>query len=193
VVQNVIAGVLIGLERPIQLEDWVEIGDTGLSKVKDINLTNTILRSVEGKVFIVPNASILSGRIINYTRSGIVEVTLKLEVPITTDYDQVKSLILKIVEKNRYILPVLPAEEESKVRRLFQLPRVRRLLELTGDNSQFQPQVLITNITSDHIQLDVHIWIREFERRDLIISQVMEELLKGLNSYSEKRADCSGP
>ncbi len=186
VVQNVIAGFLILLERPIQLEDWIEIGDTGLTQVKDINLTNTVLRSSDGRLFVIPNSNILSSKVTNYTRSALVEVTLKLEVPFQANYDAVKGLILKIIEANRRILPIVPNEEESIIRRIIQLPRVRRLLDYSGDTARFQPQVLITSINASSIALDVHIWIREFEKKDLIVSEVMEEILHGLKGMGIK-------
>lgn len=186
VVQNVIAGILIALERPIRLEDWIEIGDTGLTKVKDINLTNTVLRSSDGRIFVIPNSNILGSRITNYTRSALVEVKLKLEIPIGVDYTAVKNLILKIIEANKRILPVVPKEEESIFRKIVQLPHVRRLLDLSGDVSRFQPQVLITSINPSSIALDVHIWIREFEKKDLIVSEVMEEILHGLKDMNIK-------
>jgi len=42
IIQNVIAGLLITIRRPIRLEDYISIGfpDIGISKVKDVNISN---------------------------------------------------------------------------------------------------------------------------------------------------------
>ena len=59
IIQNAISGVLIAVIKPIQLEDWVEVGPipfTGISRVKDINLMNTVLKEVDGRIITVPNS-----------------------------------------------------------------------------------------------------------------------------------------
>ena len=50
IISNLLSGLLISFTRPIQLEDWVEVGlapSTGVCRVKDINLMATVLRDIE--------------------------------------------------------------------------------------------------------------------------------------------------
>ena len=68
IIQNAIAGILISIVRPIQLEDWVEVGPlplNGLGRVKDITLMNTVMRDLDGRIVTVPNAQIMNGKVIN--------------------------------------------------------------------------------------------------------------------------------
>jgi len=52
IIQNVIAGILITINRPTRLEVWVIISgrpETGLSRVQDTSLTTTILQELDGR------------------------------------------------------------------------------------------------------------------------------------------------
>ncbi|MEM2979347.1 MAG: mechanosensitive ion channel, partial [Methanomassiliicoccales archaeon] len=52
VIQNAFAGILISFTKPLEVEDWVEVGGmpaTGLCRVKDINLINTVMRDLDGR------------------------------------------------------------------------------------------------------------------------------------------------
>jgi small conductance mechanosensitive channel len=88
IIQNLIAGLLIAIERPIQLEELIEVGgapETGICKVKDITLTTTVLRNTNGRLIYLPNSVVLSSRIINYTKSGFVELPVQLTIPYSSD------------------------------------------------------------------------------------------------------------
>jgi hypothetical protein len=68
IIQNAISGLLIAIIKPIQLEDWVEVGPiplTNISRVKDITLMNTVLKEVDGRIITVPNSQIINGKVIN--------------------------------------------------------------------------------------------------------------------------------
>ena len=51
IIQNAVAGVLITINRPVQLEEWVVVSgrpETGLCRVQDISFTTTILQALDG-------------------------------------------------------------------------------------------------------------------------------------------------
>lgn len=180
VIQNFISGLLIVLQKPIKMSEWIEYSDTGLCQVKDINMTNTLLRGSDGRIFVVPNSLLIGSKIVNYTRSAIVQVTLKLEISFTSDYELIKALILDIARRNKYILPMIPEEDLSVIQKIMALPHMKRMREYSEDMNDLEPSVLITSITTESIHLDVHIWIHDIARRDSISSDMMEALLKGL-------------
>lgn len=81
------SGVMILFFRPFMLGDQVEL--SGLSgTVDDIGLFQTSLSAVNGERIIIPNSSITSGPIINYsargTRRASVEISVSPEVPAET-------------------------------------------------------------------------------------------------------------
>lgn len=183
IIQNFIAGILISIGRPIELEDWVEIAgpiQTGISKVKDITLTRTILRDIDGKLLYVPNFTLLSSKIINYTKSGFVEVPVQLTIPYDSDYEKVKGIIREVANNNVRILPNVPREERSIIVKLFELSRTKRLFDDKSDISKFEPRILISDISGSNITLVIRIWIREINKKEEIVSEFLDSLLEKL-------------
>ena len=74
VIQNILAGILITINRPVHLEEWIIVGErptTGLCKVRDISFTTTILQGLDGGLILMPNSSIISSKVVNYSRGGL--------------------------------------------------------------------------------------------------------------------------
>lgn len=177
IIQNFIAGLLISVGRPIQLEDWVGIGDTGISNIKDIGLTRTVLRNKDGKLFYVPNSLLISNIIINYTKSGFVEIPVPLTIPYSSDFEKVKNIVKEVAHGHAKILPNVSRVEKKYISKLFELSSIRILFKDKMDMSMFEPRVLISDISDSKTTLSVRIWIREIEKKDEIISEFLEKLL----------------
>jgi small-conductance mechanosensitive channel len=64
IIQNVIAGILIAVSRPVELDDWVDISGTGISNIKDITLTRPVLRDKNGRLYYIPNSILISSIIV---------------------------------------------------------------------------------------------------------------------------------
>jgi small conductance mechanosensitive channel len=183
IIQNLIAGILIAIERPIQLEEWVEMGgapDTGICKVKDITLTTTVLRNMNGRIIYVPNSVLLSSRIVNYTKSGFVELPVQLTIPYGSDLEKIKRTVLEVADGNARILPNVPIEEKSIMTQLLEMPPFKRLFEPDLNVTMFEPKVLIADISGSTITLSIRIWIREVNKREIIVSEFLDSLLKKL-------------
>jgi len=183
IAQNLMAGIMIGLERRIQLEDWIDIGgtpDTKPARVKDITLTKSILLDPSGKLVIVPNSTIISSKVINYTKAGFFEVPLPLTLPLNADIDKVKRIILDVADKHDKILPNVPSEEKRAMVRTIQLPQFKRLFENSISMESFNPRVLVTDISNARVTLSIRIWIREINKRDDIVSGFLDTLFKRL-------------
>jgi small conductance mechanosensitive channel len=182
IIQNLIAGILIIIERPIQHEDWIEIGGTseGVCKVKDITLSTTILRNINGRIVYMPNSVLLSSRIINYTKSGFVEIPVQLTIPYGSDIEKIRRTILKVADENARILPNVSIEEKTVVTQVLVLPRLKGLFEHDFDVKMFEPRILISDISGSKITLSIRIWIREVNKKDEIVSEFLDSLLKRL-------------
>jgi len=106
IVNNLVSGVIIAFERPIQIGDQIEIG-TKAGVVKEIGVRSSKIHSAEGSDIIVPNGDLLSQHLINWTmqdRSKRIEFTIG--VSYETDIDQVRDLITDKLKTNERILPV---------------------------------------------------------------------------------------
>ncbi len=178
IIQNFIAGLLISVVRPVQLDDWVEIGDTGISNIKEIKLTRTVLRNKDGKLFYVPNSLLISSIIINYTKSGFVEIPLPLTIPYTCDFEKVKNIVKEVAHGHTKILPNVSRVEKDIISKLFELSNIKILFKDKLDLSMFEPRVLISDISDSKITLSIRIWIREIDKKDEIVSEFLEKLLE---------------
>lgn len=100
---NFASGVMILLFRPFDIDDRVEIaGATGV--VKDIGIMVTTLSTPENHRIIVPNSSILSNNIINYTTSGKMRGAVDVGVAYGSDVAVVKEVLLKAAKSVETVL-----------------------------------------------------------------------------------------
>jgi len=93
IVKDLVAGAVLLFERPIQLGDVVQVGElTG--DVRRIGLRSSTVRTYEGAEVIVPNSSLTSSRIVNWTLSDRARrVDLPVGVAYGTDPAQVIALL----------------------------------------------------------------------------------------------------
>jgi small-conductance mechanosensitive channel len=68
IVNNFISGLILLYERPIQIGDTVEVG-TLTGEVRRIGIRSSTLRTLQGAEVIVPNASLIQEKVVNWTLS----------------------------------------------------------------------------------------------------------------------------
>lgn len=104
IVNNLVSGVIIAFERPIQIGDQIEIGNKS-GVVKEIGVRSSKIYSSEGSDIIVPNGDLLSQHLINWTmedRSKRVEFTIGL--PYHADIEMARKLMGEKLAMNEKIL-----------------------------------------------------------------------------------------
>ncbi|NLB01644.1 MAG: mechanosensitive ion channel, partial [Methanomicrobiales archaeon] len=197
IIQNAIAGILITINRPVQLEEWVTVSgrpETGPGKVQDISFTTTILQGLDGGLILTPNSSIITSKVINYSRAGILEVTIPLTVPVTTDLSRVEEIALAAAREEPRILPHIDSTERSAVPNLFDLPYIGRLSSdlPRPDIRLFEPKVQIASIKEEWIRLAVKVWIQEIQEKDRIVSEYLDTVIGRLVAeglFEEKKSE----
>lgn len=118
---NFIAGITLLIERPFRIGDWVTInGQAG--KVTKIALRTTWLRTRDNIFTMIPNDSVASSEIINYSAQG----ATRLNIPVGIAYKS-------SVPKARDIMLQCASNHESVLKQASQAPRV--LLTGLGDSS----------------------------------------------------------
>lgn len=101
--QNFAGGLIILLFRPFKVGDFIE--SQGVSgTVKEIQIFHTILTSGDNKVIYVPNGSLSSGTVINYSREDTRRVDWTFCVEYGEDFDKVESVIKKLIAADDRIL-----------------------------------------------------------------------------------------
>ena len=103
VVNNFISGLILLVERPIKVGDWVRVGsDEGI--VKRIQFRATELETWQRASVIIPNAEIISSSVINLThRDQYGRVEIGIGVAYGSDVEKVRAILLDIAEKNERV------------------------------------------------------------------------------------------
>ncbi|OPJ54714.1 mechanosensitive ion channel family protein [Alkalithermobacter paradoxus] len=100
---NFASGVLILIFKPFRVKDFIEgSGVSGI--VEEIQIFNTILKTVDNKTIVVPNSKLTSDNIINYTLQDKRRIDFVFGVSYDNDIKKVKSVIRGIFEKEVRIL-----------------------------------------------------------------------------------------
>jgi small-conductance mechanosensitive channel len=116
VVNNFVSGLILMFERPIQVGDAVEVSGL-VGRVKRIGVRASTVETFDGAEVIVPNGTLVSGQLINWTlstRSRRIEV--QVGVAYGTDPEKVLSLLREAV---RGLPGVLAQPEPTAIFRAF--------------------------------------------------------------------------
>jgi len=106
---NISAGIMIILFQPIKIDEFVEVGGVS-GTVEEINIFHTFMKTGDNKMIILGNASIISGKIINYSRKPTRRVDMVFEINYNNNIKLVKEAILEVLNDDSRILfePELP-------------------------------------------------------------------------------------
>lgn len=92
---NFAGGVMILIFKPYKVGDYIKAqGYEGI--VKEIQIFNTILVSLDNKTIIIPNGSLSTGSLENFSKQKYRRVDLNYEFAYGTDYETVREAIEKI-------------------------------------------------------------------------------------------------
>jgi len=105
---NLVSGLILLFERPIQIGDVVEVG-TLVGHVKSMGIRSSNLRTFDGAEVIVPNGHLISNEVINWTLSDNKRrIEILSGVAYGSDVHKVQALFLKILDDHPDVLK-LPA------------------------------------------------------------------------------------
>lgn len=104
IVNNFVSGLILLVERPIKVGDWIVVGaDQGF--VKDIRVRATEIETFDRSSVVIPNSELISNRVLNWTlkeRSG--RGIIKIGVSYGADIEKVREILLEMADKRREIL-----------------------------------------------------------------------------------------
>ncbi|WP_298447073.1 mechanosensitive ion channel family protein [uncultured Marinobacter sp.] len=151
---NFIAGITLLIERPFRIGDWVTInGQDG--KVVKIALRTTWLRTRDNIFTMIPNDSVASSEIVNYSAEG----ATRLNIPVGIAYKESAKAARDI------IMPVLLGHPE--------------VLQSPG----MEPRVVLKNLSDSSVDLEVKIWITpdNLDVQPGIMAEVLEQIKETLD------------
>jgi len=100
---NFAGGILIIIFRPFKVGDYIEEGGRE-GVVKEIQILNTILTTVDNRTIIIPNGPLASSVVTNYSR----EETRRVDISVGVSYDasipQVREALLSVASAHGKVL-----------------------------------------------------------------------------------------
>ena len=104
---NVIGGFTLLYTHPFKSGDFVEVaGKSGT--VQEISMTYTKLATPDNKIISIPNSSVVSGDIINYTVSGTRRVEVKVQAVYSESSQKVIDALLQAGTVDKVLLDPAP-------------------------------------------------------------------------------------
>lgn len=101
--QNLAGGIVVLLFRPFKVGDYIEAQGVG-GTVQEIQIFHTILNTPDNKKIYLPNGSLSSGNITNYSK----EPTRRVDFTISIDYgesiDKVREVLKEIITNDQRVL-----------------------------------------------------------------------------------------
>jgi len=109
------SGVMVLLFKPYKVGDLVEIGGGIKGVVESIEIFNTILKTPDLRKIFVPNGTVTSNPIINFSGRGIMGMNLTFGIGYDDDIDKARTVLEEIIKKQEKILkdppPVISINE----------------------------------------------------------------------------------
>ncbi len=110
IMQNFVAGIILLIQQPFDVEDFIET-EQFMGTVLAINLRTTEMKTTDGRIVIIPNSTILSNPITNYTRADF----RRVELPVGVSYDADPSVTRQVVQEAIPNVPGFVGEPEPMV------------------------------------------------------------------------------
>jgi small conductance mechanosensitive channel len=155
---NLIAGVLLIIDRPFEVGDRIEIwsapaGSATWGDVIDIGLRATKIKTTDNIVIIIPNNEIMLRDIINYTIiSENIRVRINIGIAYDADLQKAKKAILQVARATEWVADDPP------------------------------PKVVVKNFGESSVDLQLRVWIHDARRRMDTISDITDKVKEAFDS-----------
>ena len=149
---NLIAGVLLIIDRPFEIGDRIEIwsapaGSATWGDVIDIGLRATKIKTTDNIIIIIPNNEIMTRDIVNYTSiSTKIRVRINVGVAYDADIEKAKDLIKDVAGQAAWISKEPP------------------------------PKVVVRNFGESSVDLQLRVWIDNARKRMDTISYITDKI-----------------
>ena len=106
IVQNFVSGLILLVERPVKVGDWVVLGDAE-GDIKRISVRATEIQMGDRSTVIVPNSELITKSVRNVTLANAEgRVRIRLPLPLESDADRVRTIVLAAFAAHPGVLPV---------------------------------------------------------------------------------------
>lgn len=108
VVSNFVSGIILLIERPVKVGDWIEVGGHS-GHVRRIAFRSTHIETFDKHEVILPNSELISGSVTNLTYGGNQgRITLSVGVSYGSDLDAARRILREAADRHPRILDTPP-------------------------------------------------------------------------------------
>ena len=145
IINNFVSGLILLFERPIKVGDVIDVGGT-VGEVRHIGIRATVVRTPDGSEVIVPNGTLISNQVTNWTFS---DQQRAIEIPVTVVRGTAPQRVVEL-------LKTVAANHPSVAK-------------------QPQPQSYVLNFSSGAVSFQLRVWTNRYEdwvqmRSDLAVA-----------------------
>jgi potassium-dependent mechanosensitive channel len=150
-VNNLVSGIIIAFERPIQIGDTIEVGGkTGT--VQEIGVRSSQIYNGEGANIIVPNGDLLSQQLINWTLyNRNKQVRIMISVSYKSDFRKARDLIIGEIKQNEKIM------------------------------KDPQPTVTVDSFSENSINLEIRFWVADMSDISFLRNELMMDIIESFS------------
>jgi potassium-dependent mechanosensitive channel len=145
-VNNLVSGLIIAFEKPVNVGDVVDIGGKS-GTMKSIGFRASVITTFDGSEVVIPNGDLLNQHLVNWTLNTTARrVEVLVGVNYGTDIDNTSKLVMDLIAKDNRIL-------------------------LYPD-----PFVLVNNFSTSSIDLRILFWVDNKDNWLLVRSDIMRQI-----------------
>lgn len=154
--ENFLSGILMAFKSPFKVGDLIETNGT-IGYVSELNLRESILKTLDGKDVYIPNSQIIKSPLFNYTIDGYLRYEITIGLDYNVDFKKVSDILKSI---------------------LADIPEV-----LSGDK---KPMVVVDELATSTVNMRILYWIDTFTLKSKayhlqIKSQILIRIVEDLN------------
>ncbi len=140
IANNLVSGIILLAERPVRVEDWVTVGDSqGI--ISRIGLRSLVLRTWDNQDIIIPNSSLITSPVTNWTLSDtILRTVFEVGIRYQDDPHKAQEVIFDAV----CMVPEVSLEKKPKV----------YLTEFANSSVNFRVE-FFSDLSSQHARREV--------------------------------------
>jgi potassium-dependent mechanosensitive channel len=151
-VNNLVSGLIIAFEKPVNVGDIVEIGGQE-GVMKSIGFRSSIISTWDGANVVIPNGDLLNLHLVNWTMSNSRRrICINFTLAHATNLQEVKTLILQLLEADERVLKTPP------------------------------PAVLVKEYNNHGIPVEAFFWVANIKKALLVKSDVFSQLDEALKA-----------
>ena len=110
IVNNLVSGIILLFERPVKIGDVIEMNNNR-GVLTHIGLRASVLHASDGSDIILPNGTLLSSNVVNYTLADQQRrIEIEVQIPAGYDADKVMAMLIAEARKVDHVLTDPPPE-----------------------------------------------------------------------------------